>query len=76
MSSQVHIRAAVLGGATLDRGIIMMDSGAALSVLSEKVCEVHGLKVRGPAGHYTTADGLAAKLIGVTDVSLQFNDYF
>ena len=54
----------------------MMDSGAALSVLSEKVCEVHGLKVRGPAGHYTTADGSAAKLIGVTDVILQFNDYF
>ena len=57
-------------------GIVMIDSGAALSVVAEKVCEVHGLQMSKVEDYYTTADGSKAKLLGVTSVSLQFNDYF
>lgn len=58
------------------RAVVMMDSGAALSIITEKVCEVHGLKISGPAGAYYTADNNEAKLLGSTDLTLQFNDYF
>ena len=54
----------------------MIDSGAALSVITEKVCEVHGLQMSKVEDYYTTADGSKAKLLGVTSISLQFNDYF
>lgn len=72
----MHVKAAVLGGAAPGRGIVMIDSGAALSIITEKVCEVHGLKIHSSPSSYTTADGSSAKVLGMTDFGLQFNDYF
>ena len=46
-SYQAHIPAGILGGSNAGRGIIMMDTGAGLSIITEKVCDVHGLKIRG-----------------------------
>lgn len=54
----------------------MMDTGAGLSIITEKVCDVHGLKIYGKEDSYVTASNEKAKLLGVTDISLQFNDYF
>lgn len=54
-STQAHIPAGILGGANPGRGIVMMDTGAGLSIVTEKVCEVHGLKIRGEGGAYYTA---------------------
>ena len=54
----------------------MIDTGAALSIITEKVCEVHGLKMQHDENSYETADGSTAKVLGVTDCSLQLNDYF
>ena len=65
-----------MGGEAPGRGVVMIDLGAALSVITEKVCEVHGLQMSKVEDYYTTADGSKAKLLGVTSVSLQFNDYF
>ena len=75
-SSQAHIPAGILGGSNPGRGIIMMDTGAGLSIITEKVCEVHGLKSRGQPGSFLTASNEQAKLLGVTDLTLQINDYF
>ena len=60
----------MLGGAAPGRGVVIIDSGAALSVVTEKVCEVHGLKVKNNSSFYTTADGSSAKLLGVTNLAL------
>ena len=54
----------------------MIDTGAALSIITEKVCEVHGLKIQRDENSYETADGSTAKVLGVNDCSLQLNDYF
>ena len=54
----------------------MMDIGMGLSIIIEKVCEVHGLKLRGQPGSFLTASNEQAKLLGVTDLTLQINDYF
>lgn len=34
-STQAHVRAAILGGNKPGRGVVMMDSGAALSIITE-----------------------------------------
>ena len=59
-----------MGGKAPGRGVVMIDSGAALSVITEKVCEVHGLQMTKVDDYYTTADGSKARLLGVTSVSL------
>mgnify|MGYP003429975766 FL=1 len=50
--------------------VVIIDSGAALSVVTEKVCEVHGFKVKNSSSFYTIADGSSAKLLGVTNLAL------
>lgn len=69
-STQAHIPAGILGGANPGRAIIMMDTGAGLTIITEKVCDVHGLKIRGPPASYLTASNEKAKLLGVADIIL------
>lgn len=75
-SSQAHVVAAVLGGQAPARGVVMLDTGAALSIITEKVCDVHGLKMKGPGGKYITSSKEEATLVGSVDMTLQFNNQF
>ena len=60
----------VIGGAAPSKGAVIIDSGAALTVITEKVCEVHGLKMEKATSAYSNADGSSAKILGVTSLSL------
>ena len=44
--SQPHVIVGVKGGECPSKGLFLVDSGAGLSIMTEKVAEVHGLKLK------------------------------
>jgi hypothetical protein len=49
-SKQAHIPAVILGGFQEGKGAVIFDTGAALSIVTERFCQVHGLIIKGRKG--------------------------
>lgn len=71
---QPSIECGVRGGATPLRGRVMLDTGAAFSLMSLAAANTFGLEVRTRPATFTVANGASAAIMGYTDVSLQLHD--
>ena len=67
--SQPHMVVGVRGGEHPSKGLFVVDSGAGLTIMTEKVAEVHCLKIKkaGKPGTYLTASGMEVQLLGTVD---------
>jgi hypothetical protein len=70
--NQVYQAVGVLGGKVNGRGLVMVDSGACFSMVTEKVAEVHGLQMRAYSSRFVGAAPGAppSELIGQVDLVL------
>ena len=55
LDNQPYLEGVLLGGANPGRGPVLVDSGAAFSMMTEKVAEVHGLKMQPYRDTFNTA---------------------
>ena len=54
----------------------MVDTGAGLSIMTEKAADVHGLSIKkGKSGSYMTASGTETALLGTVDFTAQFGNW-
>ena len=55
LDNQPYLEAVLIGGANPGRGPVLIDSGAAFSMMTEKVAEVHRLKMQPYRDTFNTA---------------------
>lgn len=73
LDNQSYLEAVVLSGPNLSRGHLLTDTGAAFSILTERVEENHGLKMKPLKDQFRSANSkaLLGEIIGTLDVELQ-----
>lgn len=72
--TQPYLACGVKGGDRPGRGKVMVDTGAAFTMISAEVARLFGLVVRPSTAKYAVASGDTAQLTGVTDFTLQVAD--
>jgi hypothetical protein len=71
---QPCIEVGVSGGVRPGRGMMMLDTGAAFSLMSSAVARRFGLRVDPNPATFTVANGTTAKIVGTVDLSLQLHN--
>lgn len=72
VDNQPYLDAVFHGGAMPGRGPVLVDTGAAFSMMSERVVEAHGLKMKPHSGTFRSASsqGPLGDIVGAVDVDL------
>jgi hypothetical protein len=68
--TQPTLEVGVIGGATPGRGRVMLDTGAAFTMMSSEVARRFGLEVRPRSATFTVANGATAHIVGEVDFVL------
>jgi Aspartyl protease len=72
--TQPYLAVGIKGGTRPGRGKIMVDTGAAFTMMTLAVARMFGLTVREDPAVYSVASGSSAPLVGITDFTLQVSD--